>query len=102
MHIPDSAISPATSLIAGAAMIPVWAAAARRAKDTLATRRVPLLGIGSAFYFTIMMFNIPVSGGASGHPVGGGLLAGLLGPWNAGIGRTPALFVQDSIFPAGD
>ena len=41
MHVPDSALSPATSAIFGAAMVPVWYAAGRRLRETLATRRVP-------------------------------------------------------------
>src|SRR2546423_11796633 len=101
MHIPDSAISPATAIAAGAVMIPVWTIAAGKAKLSLDTRRVPLLGIGSAFCFTIMMFNIPVLGGTTVHPVGAVLLAVLLGPWNAVIGMTAALVIQALVFADG-
>src|SRR5512142_1114405 len=101
MHIPDSAISPVTSLAAGAAMIPVCRVAAGRLKTTLATRQVPLLAIGSAFCFTVMMFNIPVPGGTTVHPLGGVLLAVLLGPWAAVIGVTTALAIQALFFGDG-
>jgi cobalt/nickel transport system permease protein len=101
MHIPDSAVSPATSLLAGAAMLPVWYAAARRLKATLATRRVPLLAAGAAFCFTIMMFNIPVPGGTTVHAVGGVLLAVLLGPWAAVMGMTVTLAIQALFFADG-
>jgi cobalt/nickel transport system permease protein len=101
MHIPDAAISPATSLAAGAAMLPVWYAAGRRLRATLSTRQVPLLAIGAAFCFTVMMFNIPVPGGTTVHPVGGALLAVLLGPWAAVIGMTVALVIQALFFADG-
>jgi cobalt/nickel transport system permease protein len=101
MHIPDSAISPATSLAACAAMAPVWAVAGRRVRTELAASRTPLLAIGAAFCFTIMMFNIPVPGGTTVHPVGGALMAVLLGPWAAVIGVSVALAVQALFFGDG-
>jgi len=101
LHIPDSAISPVTSLVTGTAMLPVWYAAGRRLQQTLATRQVPLLAIGAAFCFTIMLFNIPAPGGTSVHPIGGVLLAVLLGPWAAVIGVTVALLIQALFFADG-
>lgn len=101
MHIPDSAISPVTSLAAGAAMLPVWAGAGRRLRATLGDRQTPLLAIGAAFCFTIMMFNIPVPGGTTVHPTGGVLLAVLLGPAAAVIGMTVALAIQALFFGDG-
>ncbi len=101
MHIPDAAISPITSLAAGAAMLPVWTSAGYRVKRSLASRQVPYLAIGAAFSFTIMMFNIPAPGGTTVHPVGGTLLAVLLGPWAAVIGMTVALLIQALIFADG-
>lgn len=101
MHIPDSAISPATSLAAGTAMLPVWYAAGRHLRASLSTKQVPLLAIGAAFCFTIMMFNIPVPGGTTVHPIGGTLLAVLLGPWAAVIGVTVALVIQALFFADG-
>jgi cobalt/nickel transport system permease protein len=37
----------------------------------------------SAFSFVVMMFNIPIPGGTSGHATGVGILAVLFGPWVA-------------------
>src|SRR5256714_10583439 len=82
-------------------MSPAWCTAARRVRHTLADRQVPLLAIGAAFCFTIMMFNLPVPGGTTVHPVGGVLLAVLLGPWNAMIGMTVALVIQALVFADG-
>lgn len=101
MHIPDSAISPVTSMLTGTAMVPVWYMAGRRLRETLATRQVPLLAIGAAFCFTIMMFNIPAPGGTTVHPIGSVLLAVLLGPWAAVIGVTVALVIQALFFADG-
>ncbi|MGC8667422.1 MAG: cobalt transporter CbiM [Chthonomonadales bacterium] len=101
MHIPDGAISPVTSAAAGAAMTPAWLAAASRIRREQSTRTIPLLSIGAAFCFTLMMFNIPVPGGTTVHPVGAVLLAVLLGPWAATLGVTVALAIQAIFFADG-
>ncbi len=101
MHIPDGMLSPATSLAAACAMLPVWAIAARQVRATLGTRQVPLLSLGAAFCFTVMMFNIPALGGTTAHPVAGTLLAILLGPWAAVIGISVALAIQALFFGDG-
>ncbi len=101
MHIPDAAISPATSIAAGAAMLPVWAVAARKTRQAFASRQTPYLAIGAAFCFTLMMFNVPAPGGTTVHPVGGTLLAIFLGPWAAVLGMTVALVIQALFFGDG-
>src|SRR5512147_1331257 len=70
MHIPDGYLSPQTYLSLYGITIPIMAVAARKVKNTLRSRHVPLLALGAAFSFVIMMFNIPVPGGTSGHAVG--------------------------------
>lgn len=82
-------------------MLPLWAAAAKIVKKTLKARQVPLLAIGAAFSFVIMMFNVPILGGSTGHAVGGALVAILLGPWAALIAITVALVVQALLFGDG-
>ena len=94
MHIPDGYLSPATCGVFGAVMIPIWMAASKRVKKTLKVRQVPFLAIGAAFSFVIMMFNVPIPGGSTGHAVGGVLVALLLGPWAACIALTVALVIQ--------
>lgn len=101
MHIPDGYLSPQTSAVVGAAMLPVWATAARRVQRVVKTRSVPLIAIGSAFSFLIMMFNVPIPGGTSAHAVGGGLLAILLGPWAAVVAVSIALLIQALFFGDG-
>ena len=60
-----------------------------------------MLAIGAAFSFVIMMFNIPIPGGSTGHAVGGALVAILLGPWAACIAITVALVIQALLFGDG-
>jgi cobalt/nickel transport system permease protein len=101
MHIPDGYLGPATSGIMYAVMLPIWAVASRIVKKTLQARQVPLLAIGAAFSFVIMMFNVPIPGGTTGHAVGAVLAAILLGPWAACIAVTVALVVQALLFGDG-
>jgi cobalt/nickel transport system permease protein len=101
MHIPDNYLSPATCAVMGAAMVPVWAISARKAQAEISRAKVPLLGIGAAFSFLIMMFNVPLPGGTTGHAVGGTLIAALLGPWAACIAVSVALLIQALLFGDG-
>lgn len=101
MHIPDGYLSPATCAVGGIVMLPVWALASKKVKETLKAREVPYLAVGAAFSFVIMMFNIPIPGGSTGHGVGGVLLAILLGPWAACIALSVALVIQALLFGDG-
>jgi cobalt/nickel transport system permease protein len=101
MHIPDGYLGPATCGVFYAVMLPIWLAASRIVKRTLKARQVPVLAIGAAFSFVIMMFNVPIPGGSTGHAVGGVLVAILLGPWAACIAITVALVVQALLFGDG-
>lgn len=101
MHIPDGYLAPQTAVPMIGVMVPFWAAAVKKVKDTLKRREVPLLAIGAAFSFTIMMFNLPIPGGSSAHAVGAVLLAILLGPWAAMIGVSVALVIQALVFGDG-
>lgn len=101
MHIPDNYLSPATCAVMGAAMAPVWAVAVKKVKAEVTREKLPMLGVGAAFSFVVMMFNVPLPGGTTGHAVGGTLLAVLLGPWSACISVTIALLVQALLFGDG-
>jgi len=101
MHIPDGYLGPATCGIFYAVMLPIWTAASRIVKKTLKVKQVPMLAIGAAFSFVIMMFNVPIPGGSTGHAVGGVLVAVLLGPWAACIAITVALVIQALLFGDG-
>lgn len=101
MHIPDGYLSPSTcaALYAGAA--PFWYVALRRVNKLLHTRLVPLLALFSAFSFVIMMFNLPLPGGTTGHAVGVGIATVVLGPWAAMLAISVALFIQALFFGDG-
>ena len=71
MHIPDGYLGPSTCGVLGAAILPVWAVASKNVKKTLKAKQVPMLAMGAAFSFVIMMFNVPIPGGTTGHAVGG-------------------------------
>ncbi len=101
MHIPDGYLSPQTAIPFAALMVPIWGVAVKKVQSTLKRREVPVLAIGAAFTFTIMMFNLPIPGGSSAHAVGAVLLAILLGPWAACIGVSVALIIQALIFGDG-
>ncbi len=101
MHIPDNYLSPATCAVMGAAMVPVWSASIKRIKLEVPKAKIPLLGVGAAFSFLMMMFNVPLPGGTTGHAVGGTLLAILLGPYAACISVTVALLIQAMMFGDG-
>jgi cobalt/nickel transport system permease protein len=101
MHIPDNYLSPATCAVMGAAMVPVWAVAVKKVGAEVEKAKIPLLGIAAAFSFLLMMFNIPLPGGTTGHAVGGVLLAVMLGPWSACISVSIALLVQALLFGDG-
>jgi cobalt/nickel transport system permease protein len=101
MHIPDGYLSPQTSAVFGAAMVPLWWQSARRVKKVVKSRYVPLLALGAAFSFVVMMFNIPIPDGTTAHAVGGGLIAILLGPWAACIAVSIALLIQALFFGDG-
>lgn len=101
MHIPDNYLGPATCAVMTLAVLPVWALSAKKVAKDLPKEKVPLLGIGAAFSFLIMMLNVPLPGGTTGHAVGGTLLAVLIGPYAACIAITVALLIQALVFGDG-
>jgi len=101
MHIPDGYLGPQTYAVLDAAIIPVWGVAAVKVKKTLKAKQVPLMALGAAFSFVIMMFNVPIAGGTTGHAVGATLIAILLGPWAACLSVSIALVTQALLFGDG-
>ena len=101
MHIPDGYLSPATCATLYAASAPFWAVALRKVQRLLSTRLVPLLSLFAAFSFVIMMFNLPLPGGTTGHAVGMGIAAIVLGPWASMLAISVALLIQAVFFGDG-
>jgi cobalt/nickel transport system permease protein len=101
MHIPDGYLSPATCATFYAASVPVWMTAGRRVRKVVRNRYVPLVAIGAAYSFLVMMFNVPIPDGTTAHAVGAVLIAVLLGPWAAVIAVSIALLIQALFFGDG-
>jgi cobalt/nickel transport system permease protein len=101
MHIPDGYLGPATYGTMFGLTVPFWAFASWKMNKTLKARQAPHLALGAAFSFVIMMFNIPLPGGTTGHATGTTLIAILLGPWAAVIAVSTALIIQALLFGDG-
>ena len=74
MHIPDNYLSPQTDAVMAVAMVPVWVHCIKKVRATLDREHMAFLGICAAFSFLLMMFNVPLPGGTTGHAVGGALI----------------------------
>jgi cobalt/nickel transport system permease protein len=106
MHIPDGFLTPPVWLTLDAISAPVIGWIAQRARRTESTvsqnsGRAPLLGVMGAFVFAAQMINFPVGLGASGHLLGGSLLALVLGPTSAALVITAILILQALLFQDG-
>lgn len=101
MHIPDGFLDTktwvSTAVVSGATV----AYAARKVKEELGEKQIPLMGVMAAFIFAAQMINFPVAGGTSGHFVGAALAAIFLGPWAASLLMTTILLVQALLFADG-
>jgi cobalt/nickel transport system permease protein len=101
VHIPDGYLSPETCAVGAAVMIPAWTTAGKRVRKTVKSRYVPLLAIGAAYSFLVMMLNVPIPDGTTAHAVGAVLIAVVLGPWAAVIAVSIALAIQSLFFGDG-
>lgn len=101
MHIPDGYLSPATCLVLLLLTLPFWYRGVQKMRQTLNARSVPLIALLAAFSFIIMMFNVPLPGGTTGHAVAGALAAIILGPEIATIAISIALIIQALFFGDG-
>ncbi len=101
MHIPDGYLSPQTYIPLIGVFAATAAIAVRKVKNEVSARNIPYLGMAAAFSFIIMMFNLPVPGGTTGHAVGSAVIAILFGPWAATIAVSVALIIQALVFGDG-
>lgn len=62
MHIPENYLSPSTCAVMTAAMVPAWGYSINKVRKEIPKAKMPLLGIGAAFSFLGMMFNVTTSG----------------------------------------
>jgi len=101
MHIPDGFLSVGVSVIFWLiAILGVGYALWRVGRD-LDEGKVPLMGVLAAAIFAGQMLNFSISGGTSGHLLGGALAAILLGPWPAVLVLTSVVSIQALLFQDG-
>lgn len=101
MHIPDGYLGPQTYVPLMAAFVVTAAVAVVKVKKEMPVKNIPYLGMAAAFSFIIMMFNLPIPGGTTGHAVGSALIAILFGPWASVIAVSVALIIQALVFGDG-
>ena len=101
MHIPDHYLSPSTCAVFAVGASICVAFALKETRKRLPQEKLSYLGFASALSFLIMMFNIPLPSGSSGHAIGAGLLAAIFGPWPAALAISIALVLQAVLFADG-
>ena len=101
MHIPDGYLSPSTCATLYALAIAGWYGALRRVKRLLSTRTIPLISVFAAFCFVVMMFNVPLPGGTTGHALGVTIATIVLGPSGSILAVSIALTIQALFFGDG-
>lgn len=101
MHIPDGFLDTKTWAGTAAVSAGLVSYSLARAREELAERRAPLIGLVAAFIFAAEMVNFPVALGTSGHLIGAVLAALTLGPWTASLVMTTVLIVQCLVFGDG-
>ena len=101
MHIPDGYLSPSTCTTLYALSSAGWYWSLRRVKGVLATRTIPLISVMAAFSFVVMMFNLPLPGGTTGHALGVTVATTVLGPWGSILAISIALAIQALFFGDG-
>ncbi|MGB8451596.1 MAG: energy-coupling factor ABC transporter permease [Anaerocolumna sp.] len=102
MHMADALIAPAvagTMYVASAAAATYSIKKVRLENDI---KKIPLMGVMSAFVFATQMINFSIPGtGSSGHLCGGLLLSILLGPYAGFLSMISVLAIQCLLFADG-
>lgn len=79
MHMADALVSPAVAGTVGVLSTAVAVYSIKKIKEENDPKKIPLMGVMSAFVFATQMINFTIPGtGSSGHLCGGVLLAALL------------------------
>jgi cobalt/nickel transport system permease protein len=101
MHMSDGLVNGPTALLFGLIAAIGLGIAATRARADLDDRTAPMAGLVTAFVFAVQMINFPILPGASGHLLGGALVAILVGPWVGALCIAIVLVVQALLFADG-
>jgi len=102
MHMADALLSPAVGGAMWAGSLGTIIVSAKKLRDKMDEKMIPLMGVLGAFIFAGQMINFTIPGtGSSGHIGGGMLLAILLGPHAAFLVIASVLIVQALFFADG-
>ncbi len=101
MHMSDGLVNAPTALLFGAIAVVGLAFCLMRARADLDERTAPMAGLVTAFVFAVQMINFPILPGASGHLLGGALVAILVGPYVGAVCIAIVLLVQALLFADG-
>ncbi len=102
MHMADALISPEVGISFWALSVGGIAYSAKKLKDNMDDKLIPLMGVLGAFVFAAQMINFTIPAtGSSGHLGGGVLLSILLGPYAAFIVMASILTIQALFFADG-
>lgn len=101
MHMSDGLVNGPTALLFAVVAVIALTVAVLRARADLDDRTAPMAGLVTAFVFAVQMINFPILPGASGHLLGGALVAILVGPWVGIIAISIVLVVQALLFADG-
>jgi cobalt/nickel transport system permease protein len=101
MHMSDGLVNAPTAAGFGLVALIGLAVAVSRARVDLDDRTAPMAGLVTAFVFAVQMINFPILPGASGHLLGGALVAILVGPWVGSLCIAIVLAVQALLFADG-
>jgi len=98
----DALLSPQVGVTFWAASIGGIVYSAKKLKEKLDEKMIPLMGVLGAFVFAAQMINFTIPAtGSSGHLGGGLLLAAILGPYAAFIVMASVLTIQALFFADG-
>ncbi len=102
MHMADALLSPAVGGTLWAGTVGMIIYSAKKLREKMDERMIPLMGVLGAFIFAGQMINFTIPGtGSSGHIGGGMLLAILLGPYAAFLVIASVLIIQALFFADG-
>lgn len=101
MHIPNGYLAPVFCAVAYGAAAPLWFATINNIRNDVSSKNKTALALAAGFIFLIMMFNIPIKDGSTGHAVGATLFAIIFGPWISALLTTVVLAVQSVFFGDG-
>lgn len=102
MHMADALISPEVGITFWALSLGGIAYSAKKLKEKIDDKTIPVMGVLGAFVFAAQMINFTIPAtGSSGHLGGGMLLSILLGPYAGFIVMASILTVQALFFADG-